>query len=62
MLLLLYFDKFKYLRIVTYKELPWKYGETQSWGWGNHIFGVCTFGSPPLNSCTEICGPPLHWC
>ena len=31
-------------------------------GWENHVFGVCTFGSPPLNSCTKTCGPPLNWC
>jgi hypothetical protein len=30
--------------------------------YGNHIFGAYTFGSPPLNSCTKICGPPLNWC
>ena len=30
--------------------------------YGNHIFSVYTFGSPPLNSCTKICGPPLNWC
>jgi hypothetical protein len=33
---MLYFDKFKYLRIVTYKELPWKYGETQSRDYKQH--------------------------
>jgi hypothetical protein len=31
-------------------------------GWENHIFGVCTFGSRLLNSCTKICSPPLNWC
>ena len=31
-------------------------------GWEIHIFGVCTFGSPPLNSCSKICSPPLNWC
>ena len=39
-------------------ELYWEPLKT----WENHIVGVCSFGSPPLNSCSKICSPPLNWC